>query len=92
MSSLSIHPVEYLRVHLHYEEMRTRLMRSLRLLLGEVHKSLQEIAPIVAVLLATGIVVFALMQLGASFSLTASYDSAITEMVVPPLQEIPTGI
>lgn len=44
------------------------------------------------VVLDTGIVVFALMQLGASVSLTASYDSAITEMVVPPLQEIPTGI
>jgi hypothetical protein len=39
MSSLSIHPVEYLTVHVHYEEMRTRLMRSPALLLGEVHKS-----------------------------------------------------
>lgn len=87
MSTLSIHPVEYLRVHLHYEE-----MRSLRLLLGEVHKSLQKIASIAAVVLATGIVVFAIMQLGAAVSLTASYDSAITEMVVPPPQEIPTGI
>jgi len=92
MSSLSIHPVEYLRVHLHYEEMRARLLRSLGLLLGEVCKFSQESAPLVAVLLAIGIIVFALVQLGASVSLMASYDSAISEMVVPPLQEIPTGL
>jgi hypothetical protein len=53
---------------------------------------LGEVVPLVAVLLAAGVVVFAFMQLGASVSLTASYDSAITEMVVPPLQEIPSGI
>ena len=87
MSSLSIHPVEYLRVHLHYEE-----MRSLRVLLGEVHKSLQKIASMAAVVLAAGIVVLAITQLGASVSLTACYDSAIAEMVVPALPEIPTGI
>jgi hypothetical protein len=85
MSTLSIHPVEYLRLHVHYEELRTRLLRSLGVFLGEV-------VPLVAVLLAAGVVVFAFMQLGASVSLTASYDSAITEMVVPPLQEIPSGI
>ena len=87
MSTLSIHPVEYLRVHRHYEE-----MRSLRLLLGEVLKFSQKIASIAAVVLATGIVVFAHMQLGASVSVTASYDSAITENVVTPHQENPTGI
>jgi len=92
MSSLSIHPVEYLKVHLHYEEMNKGLLRALRLLLGELHDSSQKIVSTVAVLLATGMVVFALIQVGASVSQTASYDSAISEMVVPPLQEIPTGV
>jgi len=92
MSSLSIHPVEYLKVHLHYEEIRPRLLRSLRLLLSEVHQSSQQAVSIVVVLLATGVLVFALMQFGSSVSLTASYDSAISKMVVPPLDEIPTAL
>ena len=92
MSTLSIHPVEYLRVHVHYEEMRIGLLKFLRFLLGEIHKASQKIVPIVAVLLATGILVIALMQVGESVSFSAIYDRAITEMVVPVVQEVPAGI
>ena len=53
LSTLSIHPVEYLRLHRHYDEMRTRLLRVLGLLLNQVQKSVQQITLITAVILVT---------------------------------------
>ena len=90
MSTLSIHPIEYLRVHLHYEEVRTGLLASLGSLAKKVFESSEQAATIVVFLLTVGLVIFSCMIIGQAASITANYNAAITEMVFPPLQAIPT--
>ena len=91
MSTLSIHPIEYLRVHLHYEEIRTRLIGQLRLFVKKVLESSEQSATIAMVLLTVGLVIFACMKIAVSASVATSYNNAaITEIVLPPLQAIPT--
>jgi spore maturation protein SpmA len=93
MSTLSIHPIEYLRLHLHYKEVRTGLLASLRSLVKKVFESSDQAATIAVVLLTFGLVIFGLMKIGESVSVAANYNAAITEMVLPPLQQaIPTGM
>ena len=86
MSTLSIHPIEYLRVHMHYEGVLTRGLGSL------VKKALElsdQVATIVVLLLAVGLVIFGCMIIGQSASIAANYNAVITG-VLPPLQAIPT--
>ena len=92
MSTLSIHPVEYLKLHLHYEEIRTRLLSSLGLVVKKVLNTSEQAVLIAAFLLTVGLVIFGLMKIADSVSVAASYDAAITEMVVPPLQSLPMGM
>ena len=83
MSTLTIHPVEYLKLHLHYEEIQTRLLSSLGLVVKKVSNSLGQTAISAVFLLTVGLVMFGLMKIADSASVAASYDAAITEMVVP---------
>ena len=92
MSTLSIHPIEYLRLHLHYEEVRTGLLASLGSLVKKVFESSEQAATIAVVVLTVGLVIFGFMKIGESASVGASYTNAITEMVHPPLPAMPTGI
>ena len=93
MNTLSIHPIEYLRLHLHYEEVRTGLLASLGSLVKKVFESSEQAATIAVVLLTVGLVIFGCMKIVQAASIAASYDAAITEMVLPPLQQaIPTGM
>jgi hypothetical protein len=92
MSTLSIHPREYLRLHLHYEEIRTRFLTSPGSLVKKVFESSEQAATIAVVLLTVGLVIFSCMKISQSASIAASYDAAITEIVLPPLQAIPTVI
>ena len=87
MSALSIHPIEYLRLHAHYEGGWTR---GRRLLVKKVFELLEQAATIAVVLLTVGLVIFSCMKIVQSASIAASYDAAITEVVFPPLQAIPT--
>ena len=90
MSALSIHPIEYLRLHAHYEGGWTRGCRSF---VKKVFESSEQAATIAVVLLTVGLVIFGLMKIGESASVAANYNAAITEMVLPPLQQaIPTGM
>ena len=92
MSTLSIHPIEYLRLHLHYEEVRTGLLASLGSLVKKVFESSEQAATIAVLLLTVGLVIFGLMKISESASIVARYENAITEMVLPPLQVMPTGL
>ena len=85
MSALSIHPVEYLKGHLHYEEIRTRLLPSLGLVARKVFNSSEQAATIAVVLLTVGLVIFACMKITESASVAASFNAAITEIAPPPL-------
>ena len=86
MSSLSTHPVEYLKLHLHYEENRKRLRSSLGSVARKVSNSSEQAATISVVLLTVGLVIFAYMRITETASLTARFDAAITEMVPPPVK------
>ena len=85
MSTLSIHPMEYLRLHLHYEEARIGLLASLRSLVRKVSAPVERAATVAVVLLVAALVIFSFMKIGEFASFTASYTNAITEMVHPPL-------
>jgi spore maturation protein SpmA len=89
MSTLSIHPMEYLRPHLHYEEIRTRFLTSL---VKKVFELSERAATIAVVLLTVGLVIFSCMKIGQSASVVSSYTNAITAIVLPPLPSIPAGL
>lgn len=85
MSTLSIHAVEHLRLHVHYEEVRRGLLASLGSLAKKVSAPVERAAAIAVVLLVAALVIFSFMKIGESASVTANYTNAITEMVLPPL-------
>ena len=89
MSALSIHPIEYLRLHAHYEGGWTR---GRRLLVKKVFELLEQAATIAVVLLTAGLVIFSCMIIVQSALFADSYNSVITEVVFPPLQASPTGM
>ena len=89
MSTLSIHPIEYLRLHTHYEGVWTR---SCRPLVKKVFESSEQAATIAVVLLTAGLVIFSCMIIVQSALFADSYNRVITEVVFPPLQASPTGM
>ena len=89
MSTISIHPMEYLRLHLQYENIWARGCKSL---FKKVFESSEQAATSAVILLTVGLVIFGWMKIGESASVAASYDAAITEMVYPPLEGMPTGL
>jgi spore maturation protein SpmA len=84
-----MHPIEYLRLHLHYEEVRTGLLASLGSLVKKVFESSEQAATIAVVLLTVGLFIFGCMKIVQSASIAAGYNTAITEVVLPPLQVSP---
>lgn len=85
MSTLSIHPVEYLRLHLHHEEVRTRLRASLKSLFANVCVSVERVTTAAVVLLVAALFIFGCMKIGASASVEDSYSCVIAAFVLPPL-------
>jgi len=85
MSTLSIHPVEYLRLHLHYEEVRSGLRASLGSFVPKVCAAVEGAVTVAIVLLVAALVIFAFMKIGESASVAASYTNAMSEVVLPPL-------
>lgn len=92
MSTFPIHPVEYLKLHLHYEETGTRVLSSLGSVARKIFNSSEQGATIAVVLLTVGLVVFACMRITETASVAASFNFAVTEMALPPLQVPATGI
>ena len=71
MSILSIHPVEYLKVHLHYAEVKLRLLSLLGWAVKIVGKPSDQTATFAVVILIIGLVVFVGMKLAESISVGA---------------------
>jgi len=92
MSTLSIHPVEYLRLHVHYEGVLTGGLRAIGSLVKKVFALSEQAAAITLFLLAVGLISFSFMKIVQSASIAARYDAAITEVDLPPLQAVPTGM
>ena len=85
MSTFPIHPIEYFKLHLHYEETRTRVLSLLNSVVKKVFNSSEQAVTIAVVLLTVGMVVLACMRITETVSIGASFNVAITEMVLPPL-------
>ena len=92
MKAISIHPIEYLRLHLDYEEIWKRLLTSLGSFLKKVFESAGKVVVAVTVLLITSLFVFIFMQLVEYGSVTSCFYDAITSMVVPPIESLPMGM
>ena len=75
MSVLSIHPLEYLKFHLHLDRVQNRahLRSSVRSLGRQIFFMADKAATIAVVMLTISLVAFALMQIGESGTLIASY-------------------
>ena len=87
MSTLSMHPVEYFRLHLSHAGIRVRSLGSLA---RKVFECSEQATTVAVVLLVAALVVMSCVKIGTSASLTAIYKSTITEMVHPPLESINT--
>ena len=85
MSTLSNHPVEYLKIHVHYEQLRTRLLPSVGSVVKKVFNSSEQAAAITVVLLTVGLVILSYMKITEFAAVVAGYEAVITEMVLPPL-------
>ena len=87
MSALSIHPVEYIKVHLVCEEVRARLLTSLRSVVKQASESTEKIVEAAIVLLVTSLIIFAFMTLGETGAVVAYYcdvcDVVPTMFVAP---------
>ena len=81
MSDLSIHPIEYLKIHVHTDFAIEK--RSLVSFAKKVFDLAKQVATVSVVFLAVGLVIFAFMQIGEAASVTAGFKNVITEMVVP---------
>ena len=75
MSVLSIHPLEYLKFHLHLDRVQNRahLQSSVRSLGRHIFFMAEKAATIAVVLLAISLVAFAFTQIGEAGTLMASY-------------------
>jgi hypothetical protein len=73
MKAISTHPIEHIRVHLAYEEMRTRLLTSLRLLSKKVSESTEKIVAAAVVILIGLLFVTAFVKLGECSRITTNY-------------------
>ena len=84
MSTLSIHPIEYLRLHLHYEEVRTELLASLGSLVKKVFESSEQAATIAVVVLFFSLVIFSLATIVDSGAVIGSFCETIPRVVFTP--------
>ena len=75
MSILSIHPVEYLKIHLHYEEVKLRLLSLFGWAVEKVCKPSEQTATIAVVLLIIGLVICVSIKLAEFTSVGYGYCS-----------------
>ena len=82
MRVTSIHTIEYLKVHLAYNGIKTGFLTSLRFLENIIGKAAEQTAAIVIVLLPASLVSVAVMRVSEAFALTA-YCSDVCEKILP---------
>ena len=75
MSTLSVYPVEHLKLHVPHEEVRTGVPASL---LKKALESAEQAAAMAVLLLTVGLGVFALMQVSEAGTVLASYGDVCT--------------
>ena len=85
MSVLSVHPVEYVRLHLHLGDVqsRPRVRSSVKSLVMKVFAMADKAAMIAVVLLMVSLVTIALMKLGESGTVMASYCNSCSLYSAP---------
>ena len=83
MSVLSVHPVEYLRVHLGHGQSRPRVQSSVKSLGLQIGAMADKVAMIAVVLLTVSLVTFAFMKLGESGTVMASYCNSCGQYSAP---------
>lgn len=85
MSVLSIHPLEYLKFHLHLDRVQNRAqLRSSVMSLGrQIFSMAEKAATIAVVILTISLVAFAFMQIGESGTLMANYCNSCGLYSVP---------
>ena len=88
MSTLTIHPIEYLKLHYH-TDLGVIGKRLLVTCAKEIFGLAERAATVAVVFLTAGLILFACMQIGNSALIFTGFNNAITEMVVPPLQSLP---
>ena len=84
MKAISTHSVEHIRVHLVYEEVRARLLTSIRSLSKKVSESTEKIAAVAVVILMGLLFVTAFMKLGECSIITSHYYDLIPKMISMP--------
>ena len=82
MRVTSIHTIEYLKVHLAYNGIKTGFLTSLRYLEKIIGKAAEQTAAIVMVLLPASLASVAVMRVSEAFVLTA-YCSDVCEKILP---------
>jgi hypothetical protein len=82
MRVTSIHTIEYLKVHLAYNGIKTGFLTSLRFLETIIGKAAEQTAAIVVVLLPASLASVAVMRVSEAFVLTA-YCSDVCEKILP---------
>ena len=94
MSALSIHPIEYLKLHLHVDfgVIGKRLLATFVSVSKKVFDLAERVTTVAVVLLTTGLIVFAFMRIVEAALVTTSFNNVITEMVVPLLRSLPLGM
>ena len=94
MSDLSIHPIEYFKVHFHMDfgVICKRLPALLVTFANKVIDLAERVVAVAVVFLTLGLIIFAFMQVSKDAFVTAGFSSAITEMVVPSLLSLPMGL
>ena len=85
MSVLSVHPVEYLKLHLHlgHVQSRPRVRSSVKSLGLQIFAMADKAAMIAIVLLTVSLVSFSLMKLGESGTIMASYCNSCAQYAAP---------
>ena len=87
MKAISTHSIEQIKVHLVCEEVRARLLTSLRSVVKQVSESTEKIVEVALVLLVASPIIFAFMTLVESGAVVAYYcdvcDVVPTMFVAP---------
>lgn len=86
MSTLSIHPVDYIKLHYHLDvwNQATRLMKLLREGLESSFEGASLLFRTLVVLFSATLVFLSLMQSFQALSIIASYHAAISQVVLTP--------
>ena len=87
MKAISTHPIEHIRVYLAYEEIRRRLLTSIKSLSKKVRGPIEKMVAVSVVILIGLLFVTAFMKLGECSRITTNYCGVcdlIPKMILMP--------